>query len=65
LIKSIKVMLLPNNKQKTKMFQFCGASRFAYNWTIKKQEENYKLGNKFICAEIENPQTLDCGMNIS
>jgi putative transposase len=48
LIKSIKVMLLPNNKQETKMFQFCGASRFAYNWTLKKQEENYKLGNKFI-----------------
>lgn len=48
MIKSIKVMLLPNNKQKTKMFQFCGASRFAYNWTIKRQEENYKQGNKFI-----------------
>ena len=48
MIKSIKVMLLPNNKQKTKMFKFCGASRFAYNWAIKRQEENYKLGNKFI-----------------
>lgn len=48
MIKSVKVMLLPNNKQKTKMFQFCGASRFAYNWTLKRQQENYELGNKFI-----------------
>ena len=48
MIKSIKVMLLPNNKQKTKMFQFCGASRFAYNWTLKRQQENYEQGNKFI-----------------
>lgn len=48
MIKSIKVMLLPNNKQKTKMFQFCGTSRFAYNWALKRQQENYELGNKFI-----------------
>lgn len=48
MIKSIKIMLLPNNKQKTKMFQFCGASRFAYNWSLKRQQENYTQGNKFI-----------------
>ncbi|MFQ9346525.1 MAG: helix-turn-helix domain-containing protein [Coprococcus sp.] len=24
-------MLIPNNVQKTKMFQYAGASRFAYN----------------------------------
>ena len=48
MIKSIKIMLLPNNKQKTKMFQFFGASRFAYNWSLKRQQDNYELGNKFI-----------------
>ena len=48
MIKSIKIMLLPNNKQKTKMFQFFGASRFAYNWSLKRQQENYEQGNKFI-----------------
>ena len=48
MIKSIKIMLLPNNKQKTKMFQFFGASRFAYNWALKRQQDNYELGNKFI-----------------
>ena len=47
-IKSIKVMLIPNNKQKTKLFQCFGVSRFAYNWTLNKQQENYKNGGKFI-----------------
>ena len=31
MVKAIKVMLIPNNVQKTKMFQYAGASRFAYN----------------------------------
>ena len=44
LIKSIKVMLLPNNKQKTKLFQYANTARFAYNWTIAKEQENYKSG---------------------
>ena len=48
MIKSIKVMLVPNNKQKTKLFQCFGVSRFAYNWTLGKQQENYKNGGKFI-----------------
>ena len=48
MIKSIKVMLIPNNKQKTKLFQCFGVSRFAYNWTLGRQQENYKNGGKFI-----------------
>ena len=48
MIKSIKVMLIPNNKQKTKMFQYVGTSRFAYNWALARQQENYKNGGKFI-----------------
>lgn len=48
MIKSIKVMLIPNNKQRTKMFQYSGASRFAYNWAIAREQENYKSGGKFI-----------------
>ena len=47
-IKSIKVMLIPNNKHQTKLFQCFGVSRFAYNWTLSKQQENYKNGGKFI-----------------
>ena len=41
-------MIIPNNKQQTKMLQYAGASRFAYNWTLAKQQENYKNGGKFI-----------------
>ena len=41
-------MLIPNNKQKTKLFQCFGVSRFAYNWALGKQQENYKNGGKFI-----------------
>lgn len=48
MIKSIKVMLIPNNKQKTKLFQCCNVSRFAYNWALGRQQENYKNGGKFI-----------------
>lgn len=41
-------MLLPNNKQKTKLFQYANAARFAYNWAIIKEDENYKVGGRFI-----------------
>lgn len=47
-IKSIKVRLLPNNKQENKLFQYSGTARFAYNWTIARIQENYKNGEKFI-----------------
>ena len=48
MIKSIKVRLNPNNKQLTKLFQYAGCARFAYNWTIAREQENYKHGNKFL-----------------
>ena len=48
MIKTYKVKLKPNNKQQTKMLRFCGAKRFAYNWALAKEEENYKNGGKFI-----------------
>jgi len=46
--KSYKVMLLPNNKQKTKMFLYAGATRYAYNWVIDKEKESYENKNGFI-----------------
>lgn len=48
MIKSIKVRLNPNNKQLTKLFQYAGCARFAYNWAIARKQENYKQGNKFL-----------------
>ena len=41
-------MLIPNNKQKTKLFQYANISRFAYNWALGREQENYKNGGKFI-----------------
>ena len=48
MIKSIKIRLNPNNKQYTKLFQYAGCARFAYNWAIAREQENYKQGNKFL-----------------
>lgn len=41
-------MLLPNNKQKSKLFLYANTSRFVYNWAIARERSNYKDGNKFI-----------------
>ena len=41
-------MLLPNNKQKTKLFLYANTSRYVYNWAIERERSNYKDGNKFI-----------------
>ena len=48
MIKSIKVRLHPNNKQLTKLFQYASCARFAYNWAISREQENYNRGNKFL-----------------
>ena len=48
MITSLIVRLEPNNKQMSKLFQSAGAARWAYNWTLGKQEENYTNGGKFI-----------------
>lgn len=41
-------MLIPNNKQKTKLFQYASTARFAYNWALGREQENDKNGGKFI-----------------
>ncbi|MBM7871204.1 transposase [Clostridium pascui] len=48
MLQSFKVRLEPNNKQITKLFQYSGTARFIYNWTLAKEQENYKTGGKFI-----------------
>ncbi len=48
MVKAIKVMLIPNNVQQTKLFQYAGASRFAYNWALAREMENYEKGGRFI-----------------
>ena len=65
MVKAIKVMLIPNNVQKTKMFQYAGASRFAYNWALAREKENYeKVKNSFQMQNSEkNLQSSDILMN--
>ena len=48
MVKAIKVMLVTNNVQNTKMFQYAGAARFAYNWALAREKENYEKGGKFL-----------------
>ena len=48
MIKTVKVMLVPNNKQKSKMFQYANANRYIYNWTLEQQKLNHENGGKFI-----------------
>ena len=41
-------MLIPNNKQKSKLFQYANTARFAYNWALAKEQENSKSDGKFL-----------------
>ena len=48
MILSKKVRLYPSEIQEKKLWQSVGTARFIYNWTLARQEENYKNGGKFI-----------------
>ena len=43
-----KVRIYPTKEQEQKLWQSVGIARFIYNYTLAKQEENYKNGGKFI-----------------
>lgn len=47
-----KVRLHPTPEQEQKMWQSVGTARFIYNWTLNRQEENYKNGGKFISDNV-------------
>lgn len=48
MLKTLRVMLIPNNKQRTRLFQFAGTARFAYNWALEQEKKSYDAGGKFI-----------------
>ena len=48
MIKTLRVMLVLNKYQNTRLFQFAGTSRFAYNWALEQENKNYEAGGKFI-----------------
>ncbi len=43
-----KVRIFPTKEKEQKMWQSVGTARFIYNWTLARQEVNYKNGGKFI-----------------
>ena len=43
-----KVRTYPTKEQEQKLWQSIGTARFIYNYTLAKQEENYRNGGKFI-----------------
>ena len=43
-----KVRIIPTTEQEQKLWQSVGTARYIYNWTLARQEENYKNGGKFI-----------------
>lgn len=47
-----KVRLYPSEIQEQKLWKSVGTARFIYNWTLEKQEENYKNGGKFISDSV-------------
>lgn len=51
-IKAVKVRLKPTNEQLNKLIHFSGTHRFIYNWTLARQQENYKQGNKFLSDSV-------------
>ena len=46
--KSFKIQIFPTKEQQLLMFKSFGCARFAYNWALLRQQENYKNGGKFI-----------------
>lgn len=48
MILSKKIRIYPTETQVQKLWQSVGTTRFIYNWTLSRQEENYKNGGKFI-----------------
>lgn len=47
-----KVRLYPSEIQEQKLWKSVGTARFIYNWTLAKQEDNYKNGGKFIPDKV-------------
>lgn len=47
MMKTIKVMLCPNNKQRTKLFECAGTARFIYNWVLDYEKLNYECDLSF------------------
>ncbi len=52
MILGMMVRLFPTKEQEQKLWKSVGTSRFVYNWTLARQEENHKNGGKFISDNV-------------
>ncbi|MDQ0178592.1 RNA-guided endonuclease InsQ/TnpB family protein, partial [Bacillus chungangensis] len=47
-----KVRIKPTKEQEYQLWKSVGTARWAYNWTLGKQEENYQNGGKFLSDSV-------------
>lgn len=47
-----KVRIYPTKEQEQKLWQSVGTARFIYNYTLAKQEENYKMVVNLLTTEL-------------
>jgi len=43
-----KIRIIPSAEQERQLWKSVGTARYIYNWTLSRQEENYKNGGKFV-----------------
>ncbi|WP_060205464.1 RNA-guided endonuclease InsQ/TnpB family protein [Sporosarcina koreensis] len=48
MILSKKIRLRPTKEQEEQLWKSVGTARWAYNWALNRQQENFKQGKKFI-----------------
>ena len=48
MILSKKIRLKPTKEQEKMLYKSAGTARFIYNWTLDRQETNFRAGGKFI-----------------
>lgn len=48
MIHTKRFRLIVNDVENTRLYQFSGTARWAYNYTLKMQKINYRFGGKFI-----------------
>lgn len=48
-IKAYRIKLHPTKEQEQKLWQASNVARWAYNWTLAREQEQYNLDGKFVC----------------